>query len=802
MDRVRTRQTIFRSPIVFVFAFAFTVLSEFSLRAQEPWRGGALLIGGSSTEEAVRISDNDRAACRFKTNLPFFSLSVSCPSYSDNDGDLTLSLYRYTGNLASTLNQDPTAQKRFVDFPDNSSLTLTFPLQEAGDYLWTLDTPRGIVGVWKNTTRNTVPSSFHVSAYFNGEEVSGVYPFLLGIETPFPFSGSEEALEILLDCPAPAKEDPREERFVIEPDTWEAIDELGRSLSDDTSGNSAPVAPRSNRQVGIFYWTWHDREDYPGPYDVTKILSEYPEAADDPAHSAWGPLGARHHWGEPVFGYYTTLDPWIHRKHAQMLANAGVDVVIFDATNGTWTWMDSFRTLCQAYQQARADGVRTPKVAFMLPFWNREETLTDLRQLWRDVYRDGNYQDLWYYWRGRPLILGLPDAVDSAMETASGEEREELRAIRTFFTFRPVQPSYTAGPGRPDQWSWLEIYPQNGYIPLPDGRYEMVSVGVAQNHSKHRSAGGEGLAAMNDRDVFGRGYCVGSETPVTRDDILSGRNVEQQWSRALAVDPDFIFITGWNEWIAGRSSEWMGLPGAFPDEYNEPFSRDIEPERGLLKDNFYMQMVSKIRRYKGTRKRSPSSKPLSLIPPPGDKAWQSIRPEYRDYRGDTLHRDATGYGNIHYIDNSGRNDIILAKAAVVKDKISFFVETATPLTEPSGSDWMRLALSVGWDKNSAENSWERFDFIVEHSKEGAILRRCSGGWNWEDVCPVERVIEQNRMIVTIPLEALGLTPSRIDLRFKWSDHISDPDDILDYYVSGDTAPDGRFVYRYTSNTGQ
>ena len=770
----------------------FAVLPFAPLRGETPSAGenlhaqGALSFG-NSTEKPYKIEDGDRAACRFTIERPFFSISVCSPSYSDSDGDLTLSLYRYDGDIARTLKSPALAQKKFVDFPDNGHLKLTFPAQEAGEYLWTLDTPRGEVGVWNDPQA----ASANAECYFNGKRIEGLFTFLLGIETSFPFSGSEEMLGLLLNRPAPVPEDPREERFVIEPDTWEAIDELGRALPDPESVQ----APR-DRQVGIFYWTWHDRDDYPGPYDVTKILAAHPEAADDPQHSAWGPFGARHHWGEPLLGYYTTLDPWIHRKHAQMLANAGVDVVVFDATNGTLTWMDSFLTLCRTYEQARADGVRTPKVAFMLPFWNTNYTLTDLRQLWRDIYRDGRYRDLWYFWDGRPLILGLPEAVDQAILSAEGEDLEELCAIRTFFTFRPVQPSYTAGPARPDQWCWLEVYPQNGYIPLSDGRFEMVGVGVAQNHSENRRSGGAGLAAMNDQDVFGRGYRVGSAEPITEDDVLRGRNVDQQWSRALELDPNFIFITGWNEWVAGRVTKWSGQPGAFPDEYNEPFSRDIEPERGLLMDDFYMQMVAKIRQYKGARKLRPAGGPVASLPAPGEDAWSAITPEYRDYRGDTLHRDAVGYGKIHYVDQTGRNDIIRAKAATDGDKLSFFVETAEPLTEPSDSEWMRLLISVGLDKNDEGNSWEHFDFTVEQTKDAAVLKRCLGGWNWETLAGAERRIDGSRMTVTIPLKALGIESAEIDLRFKWSDNISAPDDILDYYVTGDTAPDGRFVYRF------
>jgi len=52
-----------------------------------------------------------------------------------------------------------------------------------------------------------------------------------------------------------------------------------------------------------------------------------------------------HHWNEPLFGCYDTDDRWVLRKHAEMLANAGMDVIIFDNTNGTFTWKESYDVL-------------------------------------------------------------------------------------------------------------------------------------------------------------------------------------------------------------------------------------------------------------------------------------------------------------------------------------------------------------------------------------------------------------------------------------------------------------------------
>lgn len=38
--------------------------------------------------------------------------------------------------------------------------------------------------------------------------------------------------------------------------------------------------------------------------------------------------------------------------------------------------------------------------------------------------------------------------------------------------------------------------------------------------------------------------------------------------------------------------------------------------------------------------------------------------------------------------------------------------------------------------------------------------------------------------------------SNVNFNFKWADNMQQPGDVLDFYVSGDVAPDGRFRYLY------
>ena len=39
------------------------------------------------------------------------------------------------------------------------------------------------------------------------------------------------------------------------------------------------------------------------------------------------------------------------------------------------------------------------------------------------------------------------------------------------------------------------------------------------------------------------------------------------------------------------------------------------------------------------------------------------------------------------------------------------------------------------------------------------------------------------------------------LDFKWWDNLQKPGDIMDSYLSGDVAPDGRFNYHYVAGAG-
>lgn len=544
-----------------------------------------------------------------------------------------------------------------------------------------------------------------------------------------------------------------------------ATDGVGRVLP-----TREEVGPeRSDRFVGLFYWTWHTQIAGPEVFDVTKFLAAHPEAINDFDDPAWGGEHPTHFWGEPLFGYYLDTDEWVLRKHAEMLGEAGVDVIIFDCTNGNFTWKESYMKLCEVFAQAREEGVKTPQIAFILAFGPTPGSHEALRELYEDLYRPGLYEDLWFMWKGKPLIMAWPESLDL--------EDAEDKAIRDFFTFRPGQPDYKAGPSRPDHWGWLEIYPQHGYACDEEGRPEEVPVGVAQNWSDAR-----GLTAMNAPGSFGRSYTHRSgqapdtlvcEGGVRQPAVRLGLNFEEQWERALELDPEFVFITGWNEWIAGRYRMWQQQANAFPDEFSQEKSRDIEPMRGGHGDDYYWQMVAAIRRYKG-------------MPEPSKG--------YRTHRGNTRHRHHAGCGNDTLVNTTGRNDIVSCRVRETASKVAFTVRCAEAITAPDGEEgWMRLYLDTDLCHSTG---WEGYDYTVNRvSPQGrrAFLERYAQG-RWLPAGEVRLQRRGREVRITIPKALLGMDERKtFALQFKWSDNVKG-DDILSFWTDGDVAPMGRFNF--------
>lgn len=584
------------------------------------------------------------------------------------------------------------------------------------------------------------------------------------------------------------------------PDTWVAVDGLGRTLPTYTE-----VGEKNNEKfVGLFYWIWHYNfaKDYEAD-NVSEIIAEYPEAVNDFSHPAWENTshGKPYHWNEPIYGYYQNLDEYVLRKHAEMIADAGVDVIIFDCTNGTYTWDEAYEVLFRVFDEAINEGVNVPQIAFLLPFNDGEDANTSLKNLYERIYSKGRYEHLWFKWDGKPLIMAHEDALDKK----DSYEKE----ILDFFTFRNNSPTYfdEDTPMRENTWGWCSAYPQTQYGTSLFGNPEQMCVSVAQN-----AADGQ-LVAMNDKsgNVQGRSYTVGdysytyfngSENVTvdssTENAMLYGLNFQQQWDYAISCDPDFIFVTGWNEWIAGRHEEWQGTENAFPDQYCDEYSRDIEPSEGVLKDHYYYQLCANIRRFKGVSEPMKTTGGQTVDIYGSASQWDNVTNEYFHYTGSTKERDADGWVGLHYENNTMRNDFRSVKVTYDSENVYFRIETVDDITAYTDNAWMRLLLDTDMTGNS--ENWEGFEYIINRSnadESTVTVERSTGGWNFTKTGEAAYTVSGNVMQLSIPRSALGLDSSdEVHFNFKLSDNMQNDGDIMDFYKNGDVAPGGRFMFAF------
>ena len=568
---------------------------------------------------------------------------------------------------------------------------------------------------------------------------------------------------------------------LVKPDTWAATDALGRTLP-----MKGDVRKKNSRKfVGMFYWIWHTNfADSFEALDASEILAEHPEILYDYDSPLWRSAknGRPYYWGKPLYGYYRDTDAYVLRKHAELIADAGVDVIIFDCTNSTATWDESYEALFEVFEQAKADGVNVPQVAFMLPFAANSDTVTSLKNLYERIYSPGRYKDLWFMWDGKPLIM----AHGAALDTTDELQRE----ISEFFTFRRNEATYFASDTKYKQkvWGWCSDHPQTKFGQSWNGRVEEMCVSVAQN------AADGALTAMNaDGNVQGRSFAKddysysyesGGKTVTvdqnTENALLYGLNFQQQWDYVLDVDPDFVFVTGWNEWIAGRWQEWCGTPNAFPDQFSAEFSRDIEPHDGVLKDNYYYQLVANIRRFKGVSD--------------SVKAVDGVKTYYH-YTDSTYPRSSAGWQRTTYASDTMRNDFVKVQVKNDKNYIYMTIQTKDPIV-PQGSTPIRVLLDT--DPSGKSPNWEGFEYVL--NRDGAAggtvtVERSVGGWQFEKTGEAVCTVSGNEMALEIPLAALGLSGD-VHFNFKLSDNMQTDGDIMDFYKSGDVAPGGRFMFVY------
>jgi len=178
--------------------------------------------------------------------------------------------------------------------------------------------------------------------------------------------------------------------------------------------------------------------------------------------------------------------------------------------------------------------------------------------------------------------------------------------------------------------------------------------------------------------------------------------------------------------------------------------------------------------------------------------WKQVQPEFRDHLLETRARAPRGVGWTHYKNSTGRNDLHAFKVAHDSQFIYFYAQTREPITSWQDPNWMMLLIDTDQDMNTG---WQGCDFVVNRVVKSAahtVLERHEDSWTWQPVAEISYRINGRHLHLALPREVLGLRSDQgtVQLDFKWIDNWQHCGDVMDMYLSGDTAPEGRFRFRY------
>lgn len=329
----------------------------------------------------------------------------------------------------------------------------------------------------------------------------------------------------------------------------------------------------AQQYVTILYYTWANHvmpSSLEGP-DVKNMMN----TPYGTGYNWWGkPLYAATHGDETIknnylmyFGNGNTPNNGLIDYHADLLAQAGVDFITLDYSNGAiFEIHEGAKALCKRYAERKTGGLPIPRVAV---FARNAQTLQACENDLFNVYSP----DIFFNYFGKKLVMVAKP------NDALGEGDVNQPAIPTGGIFDRYTCRHMWGlDNRGRSWS----FKVNAAAPPPpfsyNGQPEQMCAPVACQASYMTVDGvnpGPGAQGRQGGAFFSR-YM----------DAARSRGVK------------FVFICEWNEWTA---INFGTPPGAkFVDCWKAEYSADIEPMEGGHGDFYYQLMKQKIAESRGS----------------------------------------------------------------------------------------------------------------------------------------------------------------------------------------------------------
>lgn len=571
------------------------------------------------------------------------------------------------------------------------------------------------------------------------------------------------------------------------------VDNLGRTFSTLSS-------EKSGKQVGIFAAAAEgngEPELAMGIYDNSKILAmpnglkllTDPKSYNSDISPVWQP----HFWAEPVWGYYRGRDKWVIRRQLEMMAIANIDFIVYDVSNGVNEKQQNFEDpnnnsyaqIMKTVEELTAEGWKVPKIAF----YTHSRSSDVVRMLYNKLYKKGLYKNAWYMVNGKPFIVGYTNLKDEIEEADSrGDTSYKPTAlsseIMNFFSWREAQwPQETfRDNGFPwMEWSWPAPI-HNGVINVTTAAHP----GVPMSFSVTRPGW------IN----WGRGWDPRTKKNVSAN-VDKGSFYQDTWDTVFKNQDkvNTVFIGEWNEWCSMKQM-WDG-EYMFADEFNAEYSRDIEPMIGGFEDNFYMQTIQNIRKFKGNSGGGSGTKKTIDIRANANQ-WKDVATIYRSIGTTGLARDSYGASDvITYKQDAPRNNLQEVKMANDGENVYLYIRSEKAITAYDGksSNWMNILIGTG---SVGSKGWEGYEYIVNRSPKNTgktSVEKLDASGKTSSAGTAEYTVDGNVMQVKIPLSVLGGNAKK-GLYIKVADNVEKPTDMMSYYNSGKSLPLGRVSYQY------
>lgn len=355
----------------------------------------------------------------------------------------------------------------------------------------------------------------------------------------------------------------------------------------------APIIPTTpvdassdtNRYVALFYFSGFGETLY-APQALSGSGDAWIQNAQTPAYS---PPSFVCFWGKPKWAathgdgtlknnyrFYYNNDPSqtndsLLDYHAQLIVDAGVDLIVLDFTNGANdfpngpTYVSATTALLNRWQKRLQLGMPVPKISF---FVRNENALTVVENRYFSKYN----KDLFFNYLGKKLLL-VAKPNDNLGEGDAAQPAVPVSGKYANYTARHCWGLMT------NSSCWQ--FKVNADVPPPPfqykGKAEQMCAPVATQASYQTQDGINPVAGAIGRQ--------------------GGAYFKKYMQAAKAAKVKFVFIHSWNEWHALNLGPSQATP-YYVDQWNTEYSSDIEPMDGGHQDRYYQLMKDEIAKFR------------------------------------------------------------------------------------------------------------------------------------------------------------------------------------------------------------